>query len=175
MSIDWPYIECRYEQLLSELSTTVPLDQWQLTPQGVKATTHKTKYGMADIEGWVYINQAFVGTTATRLLDATIRHELAHLCVGLQCGHNYKFKAKAKQFKADFGRNLKTESAQVHAAIGYKYKLYATIEQNQDNPCEEILFRRVHRKHHKYVNYKPGRFRYLSIKGRKVLSFRYAE
>ncbi|MGJ8664591.1 MAG: hypothetical protein ACSHWU_13120, partial [Marinicella sp.] len=168
MMIDWPYIERTYDQILQEVSALHAFNDWSVKPQKLAVTKHKTKYGMADIDGVVYINQAFIGTTAVRLLTATIRHELAHLCVGLQCGHNYKFKAKAKQFKAVFGRDLKTESAQVHAAIGYKYKLYATIEQNQDNPSEEILFRRVHRKHHKYVNYKPGRFRYLSIKGRKV-------
>jgi|GEM_PF-674355 len=166
--IDWNYIQQQYQVILDELQTLEPVKNWQIQPQEIRATDHKTKYGMADIEGVVYINQAFVGTAANNLLNATIRHEFAHLCVGLQEGHNSIFKAKAHQFKASFGKHLKTESAQVHDSIGYKYLLYATLENG-----DEILFRRVHRKHTKYTGYKVTQFRYLTIKGVKVLSFKY--
>lgn len=168
MLINWNFIQQLYLSIIDELQENEPLENWRIQPNSLKVTQHKTKYGMADMHGVVYINQAFVGTSATNLLSATIRHELAHLCVGLQQGHNSKFKAKAKQFKANFGRYLKTESAQVHDSIGYKYQLFATLENG-----DEILFRRVHRKHAKYSQYKAGRFRYLTIKGLKVLSFRY--
>ncbi len=166
--INWRYIEDRFQLVLTELALQMPVAQWCHEPQGIKVTHHKTKYGMADIDGWVYVNQAFVGTEAMQLLDATIRHELAHLCAGLQHGHGPHFKAMAHEFKADFGEHLKSESAQVHAAIGYKYLLFATLDNHQ-----EIMFRRVHRKHRKYLNYQAGRFRYLTINGQKVLSFRY--
>ena len=173
--IDWPLVEFTYDQILLEVSAMCAPEHWTVKPQKLTTTKHKTKYGMADVDGVVYINQAFIGTTAIGLLDATIRHELAHLCVGLHNGHNHLFKTKAKEFKAIFGRHLKAESEQVHAAIGYKYRLYATLEGSHKNVSEEILFRRVHRKHDKYVSYKPGRFRYLSIQGQKVLAFRYSE
>ena len=168
MLIDWNYIQQQYLFILDELLVVEPKKNWQVQPQSLQVTKHKTKYGMADRDGVIYINQAFIGTTATNLLDATIRHELAHLCVGLQQGHGAVFKAKAQQFNAHFGKHLKLESAQVHDSIGYKYLLYATFENG-----EEILFRRVHRKHAKYSRYKAGRFRYLTIKGMKVVSFRY--
>ncbi len=170
MLIDWNYIQQQYQCILDELTVLEPLGNWQLKPQQLQPTRHKTKYGMADNKGVVYINQAFVGTTAVNLLDATIRHELAHLCVGLQQGHNAIFKTKAKHFKAHFGKRIQAESVQLHDAIGYKYSLYASLANG-----EEILFRRVHRKHAKYTQYKAGRYRYLSIKGNKVLSFRYSD
>lgn len=169
MLIDWNYIQQQYQSILDELQAVEPKNNWWVQPQALHVTKHKTKYGMADRDGVVYINQAFVGTSANNLLNATIRHELAHLCVGLQQGHNSIFKAKALEFKAQFGQHLKLESAQVHDSIGYKYQLFATLENGG-----EILFRRVHRKHVKYSRYKAGRFRYLTIKGIKVLSFRYA-
>ncbi len=168
MTIDWSYIQQQYQTIFAELIQTEPLTQWQVKPSALRPTRHKTKYGMADVKGVVYINQAFVGTSAINLLDVTIRHELAHLCVGLHQGHNYIFKAKAKQFKAHFGQHLQSETTQVHDSIGYKYILYANLENG-----DEILFRRVHRKHKKYTHYKAGKFRYLTIKGIKVLSFRY--
>lgn len=161
-------IQKRYQDILSELYQLIPPDKWQVRPQQLQLTSHKTKYGMADINGVVFINQAFIGSTANELLDATIRHELAHLCVGIQHGHNARFKACAQHFKAHFGSHLQTEINTINDAIGYKYKLYAILESQQ-----EILFKRVHRKHAKYLNYKPGWFSYLSIKGQKVLRFRY--
>ena len=168
MIIDWNYIQQQYQSILEELVVIDPIDDWQIKPQEIRATQHKTKYGMADIAGVVYINEAFVGTSAKNLLRVTIRHEFAHLCVGLQEGHNLIFKAKANQFKAHFGQHLKSESRQVHEAIGYKYLLYAMLVNG-----DEILFRKVHRKHSKYLNYKASRFRYLTIKGVKVINFRY--
>lgn len=170
MLIDWDYIQQQYQFIVNELQGSEPPERWQVQPHALQATNHKTKYGMADIHGVVFINQAFVGTTANNLLNVTIRHELAHLCVGLQQGHNSIFKAKAKQFKAHFGKHLKQEYRQVLEAIGYKYRLYASLDNG-----EELLIRRVHRKHAKYNRYKAGRFRYLTIKGIKVTGFRYQE
>ena len=168
MTIDWTFIQQRHDEILVELNLIQDITVWQIKPKNLVQTTHKTKYGMADVNGVIHINHAFVGTEAFQLLDATIRHEFAHLCVGLFHGHDATFKAKARQFKAHFGRHLKAESAQVHAAIGYKYRLYATLANG-----ETLLFRWVHRTHAKYMKYKPSMFKYLTIKGQKVISFSY--
>ncbi len=166
--INWPYIQQRYQYLLQEMYELVPAKKWQITPQSVQLTSHKTKYGMADVHGVVFINQAFIGSNTIHLLEATLRHELAHLCVGVHHGHDAQFKSCARLFKANFGEHLIEETRVINEAIGYKYKLYATLDNN-----DEILFRRVHRKHAKYLKYKPRLFSYLTIKGQKVLSFRY--
>ena len=168
MIIDWPYIEKKYNEILVELNALQPISHWKIRPQKLKATKHKTKYGMADNNGVVFINQAFVNSSAVELLAATIRHELAHLCVGLQHGHNQVFKAKAKQFQSHFGKHLKPQTDEIHQNIGHKYLLYATFEDHQ-----EIYLRRVHRKHRKYTHYKPSLFKFLTIKGRKVVQFIY--
>lgn len=166
--IDWPLIESRYQSIFDELLLTTPVDLWHIKPSELKPTNHKTKYGMADIKGVIYINEAFIGTDAYQLLNATIRHELAHLCVGIHHGHDNVFKSQAKLFKANFGKHLKKESAELNQSIGYKYKLFATLNNDQ-----VILFRKAHRKHNKYLSYKPKLFNYLTINGHKVLNFYY--
>jgi len=171
--IDWDFIQAKYREILTELKLLNGDSHWHIAAKKITITSHKTKYGMADINGTVHINQAFIGSTAYQLLEATIRHELAHLAVGIQHGHDKFFRAKAQLFKAQFGRHLKPDIQQIHTAIGYKYQLYATVLDGDNKNPIEILFRRVHRKHSKYLNYKPSRFHYLTIQGKKVLRFRY--
>ncbi len=161
-------IQRLYQNILVETQALVSPEHWQIEPSGLQYTNHKTKYGMADIHGMVHINQKFIGSRARQLLAATIRHELAHLCVGLEQGHGVKFKRCAALFKADMKADVAHEKAEIHAAIGHKYLLYAHVE-NQG----ELLFRKAHRKHPKYSKYKPKRFSYLTINGHKVLAFRY--
>lgn len=168
MIIDWSLIQLKYNEILVELNSQEAIVGWKVPPQDLKVTKHKTKYGMADINGVVYINQAFINSSAVKLLEATIRHELAHLCVGLQHGHNHIFKAKAKSFKSHFGRHLKSETDEIHQNIGFKYLLYATLENG-----DEVYLRRAHRKNRKYTNYKPTMFKFLTINGRKVAEFKY--
>lgn len=166
--ISWQAIEQTHAKVLDELLQVVPLSAWQHPPHGIKATDHKTKYGMADLAGWVHINQAFVGTESWDLLEATIRHELAHLCVGLNCGHNARFKAMERRFKAVFGRHLQDQASQLHNAIGHRYLLFAELADGT-----EVLLKRVHRRHRKYSHYRPRLFRYLTVGGQKVQRFRY--
>lgn len=170
MMIDWRFIEQQYHSILMELYAFEPLQLWSIEPKGVLKTKHKTKYGMADLTGYIHINQAFVGTTATQLLNATIRHELAHLCVGLQHGHNGVFKAKEAQFGADFKSISRQQYQQFSNNIGHKYELYACFKDGQS-----VLLKKVQRRHRKYTQYKPTIFKYLTIKGRKIKSFFYRE
>ncbi|WP_223787861.1 hypothetical protein [Marinicella meishanensis] len=166
--ITWQTIEQTHATLLDELQQLVPLSDWQHPPQGIKPSGHKTKYGMADLAGWVHINQAFIGSNCGGLLEATIRHELAHLCVGLQCGHDHRFKAMERRFEANFGPHLHAEAQQLQQAIGHRYLLFAELADGTD-----VLLKRVHRRHRKYTHYRPGWFRYLTIDGQKVQRFRY--
>ncbi len=168
--IDWPFIEQQYQIILRELLAQEPLSHWSIKPQGLIKTSHKTKYGMADLKGYVHINHAFIDTTATQLLDATIRHEFAHLSVGLKHGHNQIFKAKAQQFKANFKHIDKSQHQQVSENIGHKYELYAQFKDGS-----RVLLKKVQRKHKKYTHYRPTLFRHLTIQGKKVISFIYLE
>ena len=101
-------------------------------------------------------------------MEATIRHELAHLCVGLAQGHNRHFKAVERLFGANF-RAVPTEQVKdIHDRIGHTWELYACFV---DRP--RVLLKRVHRKHRKYTHYRPGLFRYLMYKGQKISGFEY--
>lgn len=168
--IDWLFIEQQYQAALKELVAVKPLSHWSIKPRGLLKTNHKTKYGMADLNGNIHINQAFVGTSANQLLDATIRHELAHLFVGLHHGHNAVFKAAEFEFGTDFKSIDKKQFQQLSDNIGYKYQLYASFKGG-----DVILLKKVQRKHRKYTHYKPTVYKYLTIKGRKVVSFYYCE
>ncbi|MFC3193824.1 hypothetical protein ACFODZ_06190 [Marinicella sediminis] len=167
--IDWNYIQQRHAACLTETTQLIALPQWVVQPQEVIPTRHKTKYGMADVHGRVHINQAFVGSSAEQLLEATIRHELAHLCVGLEQGHNARFRHMAQLFKAGFHQVSRREKIELHQLIGYKYALYACLV-NQQRVC----LKKVHRKHRKYTHYKPTLFRYLSFQGVKISHFEYS-
>ncbi|MCB1583284.1 MAG: hypothetical protein R3E90_11820 [Marinicella sp.] len=168
--IDWTWVEQEYQRIKFELETIEPLYKWSISPKGILKTTHKTKYGMADRQGNVHINQAFINTTSYELLEATIRHEFAHLCVGLQHGHDAVFKAKAQQFEAHFRSINKSQHQQISNNIGHKYELYASFKDG-----EELLLKKVQRKHKKYTQYKPTVFHYLTINGKKIVAFNYRD
>ena len=159
-----------YQDIVAELIRLQARESWAIHPQSIRLTKHKTKYGMACHDGTVFVNQAFLSTSARQLLDATIRHELAHLCVGLDQGHNRVFKRKAKQFKSVFGNHLSSDIKEINQRIGYKYLILAHLENG-----ETIEFKKAHRKSAKYLDYRPKFFRYLSIKGIKVIEFEYLE
>ena len=166
--IDHDHINETYWCCLKQVSALVPVTQWVVQPDSWLLTDHKTKYGMADVHGRVHINQAFIGSVAIDLLDSTIRHELAHLCVGLEQGHNRRFKAVERLFEANFRQVPAVQIKHLHERIGHTWALYACFA---DRP--KVLLKKVHRKHRKYTHYRPGMFRYLMYKGQKISSFQY--
>ena len=166
--IDSEHINNAYQSSLKHVSDLVPVSQWVVKPVNWLLTDHKTKYGMADVHGQVHINQAFIGSEATDLLNSTIRHELAHLCVGLEQGHNRRFKTAERLFQADFKAVPAAQIKQFHERIGHTWALYACFT---DRP--KVLLKKVHRKHRKYTEYRPGMFRYLMYKGQKISGFEY--
>lgn len=157
-----------FERIKKDLLLIFPVKDWQIKPRELQWTKHKTKYGMAGHHGVVYINEAFVETTAWQLLEATLRHELAHLYIGLAAGHNAYFHDTATLFKSCFKTIPNEEIKQFHYQIGYRYKLYAIFENG-----DVVLIKKTHRKHAKYTQYKPRLFYSLSIKGQKIIRFNY--
>jgi predicted SprT family Zn-dependent metalloprotease len=166
--IDSDHINHTYRHCLAEAYSLVPQNQWVVQPDSWLLTSHKTKYGMADVRGRVHINRAFVGSVATDLLEATVRHELAHLCVGLEQGHNRQFRAIERLFQANFKQVPDEQIQQLHKRIGHSWELYACLADQT-----KVLLKKVHRKHRKYTEYRPGMFRYLMYKGQKIDGFEY--
>lgn len=146
--IDESGINHLFHHILSTLYHIQPADQWSVTPKNWCLTTAKTKYGMVDHQGIIHINQNFLATGFWDLLEAVLRHEFAHLCVGLSQGHNRRFKQCEKLFKGYFNADARRQATAYGSRIHYNYRLMAELV---DGQCLEI--KKTHRKHHKYTNY----------------------
>ncbi len=144
-----------------------PLKSWAVQPTIIKLDTHKSNYGQALSNGDILINPAFLGTTAHNKLKATILHELAHLIVGLEKGHNIDFRY-VETILCE-GLNVdEMEKQAVKDNNGFKLRLLAFGEKNIFDLGG--AFRRTKR----YTTYgAQGNNRRMSLKGEKLIKFEY--
>jgi hypothetical protein len=162
------FVKSEYDRVLADVCRVIPLHRWKHQPTGLDFTTHKSKYGMATPAGQVLINRAFVGTTAVNKLDFTLRHEFAHLAIGLVEHHNRRFRRIEACFGADVTRDLTAEQSQVMGAIGNKYTLIAHLVDGR-----EIDLGGANRRTARYINYpNEGRLN-RSFRGVKIERFEY--
>lgn len=99
---------------------------WKIEPNGFGFCDHKTKFGIAYSSGLIEVNRKFIGTEAIDTLRDTLRHEMAHLAVGLEQHHNKRFKLMATHFGCL--PNKPSDSKLVIDSIEYKYSVYAITE-----------------------------------------------
>jgi len=161
-------IKGEYNSALSMCKKILPIHKWVLNPKGVDLTRHKTKYGLATCDGMTLISRAFIGTSAINKLRATLRHELAHLAVGLNQGHNRTFKRWARRFGA-LDPVDRSETLSVLDNINYKYQVTAHLEDGTQRDLGG-----VHRKTRRYTDY-PGNGSTASIDGLHILSFSFEQ
>ncbi|MFL0810624.1 MAG: hypothetical protein K6L76_09435 [Agarilytica sp.] len=169
MKIDFDCIQREYQQALEDCDRVFPIKRWSHAPQQVKLTRHKTKYGMAMLSGDIYVSHAFIGTNAINKLRATIRHELAHLAVGLRHQHDKSF----RQFEAAFGAKKKVrkeEMQEVHDNIPFKWQVIAHL----DNGVVKDIGG-AHRRSKRFKSYAPNKFNFMTVDGVKVERFEFVE
>lgn len=165
------YVKERYENILAEVTKVVPLSNWALHPTNVSFTRHKTKYGWSRKDGSIEVNQCFLGTQSVNKLDATIRHELAHLCCGLTHGHGRVFQRTAMLFGVRDSAVPKCEVEELLAKIPFKYDVYAHLENG-----ERVHLGGVHKKTKKYTQYDArDPHKGFSIKGVRIESFEFID
>ncbi len=165
--IDFDVICDEYTIALDHCRDELPECEWAIRPSGLELTRHKTKFGMASSRGVVYINSGFIGTPAITKLRNTLRHELAHLAVGLAEGHNAIFKHCACMFGVS--KDVpKSEIQAFEQSVGYKWQLIAHLVDGRT-----VEMGRVHRRHKKYTAYTHKRWRYMVIKDTAVQRFEY--
>lgn len=118
--------------------------------------------GIASSNGNITINSSFVGTELYDELIDTIRHEIAHLVVGINQGHNNVWKACCLRIGCNPNRstNVKDEK---FITNHYNYALYAEFVDGS-----EILVGRYKRRSQKFIKAKPHQY---SIKGRPIVRF----
>jgi predicted SprT family Zn-dependent metalloprotease len=117
-------IKSEYQAVLNECLARYT--GWKIKPNGFGFTSHKTKFGFAYTSGLIEVNQKFIGTTAIDTLRDTLRHEMAHLAVGLEQHHNKRFKQVATHFGCLPSKP--GDSKLVIDSIEYKYSVYALTE-----------------------------------------------
>lgn len=142
----------------------------------LRHTGKSTIYGQASNRGKVHINSIFIGLPHVESLRSTIVHELAHLCVGIDQGHNCLFKC----VNADFRKicNISAEQAEMECNnLGDQVlkdrppplELYARTS------CGNLFFvAKCFRRNKKYTQF-PFSNRRLGIDGREISRFEYWE
>jgi hypothetical protein len=127
-----------------------------------------TMLGQATTKGKILINENFINLTCIDLLINTIRHELAHLIVGLQQNHNKHFKRVALLLGVK--NNSYFDLGPIQNKIGFKYEVSATLESG-----EVILIGGVHRKTKRYIDYISTNKKWHSINGDKVIQYHFKQ
>ena len=166
--ITFEYICQEYERALKACCEKIPLKQWAHKPVGVKLTRHKTKYGMANSRGEVFISEAFLNTQANTKLKNTMRHELAHLAAGLWHGHSRVFKSVEILFGAR-AAVAKQEVDEVHNNISFKWELIAHLSDGRS-----LSLGGRHRKSKSFTHY-PDNKRLMTVDGVPVKYFSFIE
>jgi len=163
------FVQSVYDDILADVVCVLPMIEWIHKPTALGYTDEKTKYGLATNEGMILINRLFIGTTATTKLDYTLRHEFAHLAIGLRESHNRAFKRLEERFGVDLNRDLSEDISKIQNKIAYKYTVLAHLENG-----EVRVIGGVHRKTRRYTEYPTNKSRFkLSVDGIRILSFEY--
>ncbi len=157
-----------FDLIEQELYALVPSKDWVIKPKSWRLSQAKTKYGMADAEGVIHINHNFLRTHFHQLLNAVLRHEFAHLCIGLQHGHNKRFKQCERLFDARFNVTAKQQAREFGKLISYKYLLQAELISG-----EMITLKKVHRRHRNYLNYQYSRYKTYFYRHQPIKRFKY--
>jgi predicted SprT family Zn-dependent metalloprotease len=155
-----------YDECIALVAGFKPINTWEHKPSRVTLkVSQRRAFGQAHSFGMVGINDAYIGTRSTHHLKDTILHELAHLAVGLNQGHNSRF----KRFLSRINPNpcaCPNELRDVRNNMGFKYSLLAF--------CETTIYdTSVFSKSKMYTTYTPTADSYRLINDEKVLRFEY--
>ncbi len=164
--ITFDVIKREYRAALTECYALLPREHWAITPRDVGTTNHKTKYGLATCKGMVLVGEILIGTHAIISLRNTLRHELAHLAVGLEHKHDRVFRRCAAAFNANLPVS-REEIKEIEANISYKWKLIAHMKNGTIRDLGG-----VHRRTKVYLEY-PRNGRRMTVDGELVTRFEF--
>lgn len=129
--------------------------------------------GTASSSGEICISKAFIGGTSYEALEDTLRHEYAHLAVGVYEKHGNKWREMAQLFGATPKARSKhkehlCELTQAQLERSYKYTLVAHLEDGTSRALKG-----VNRRQRARLEYKPKMFSYYRIGDLKIIKFTY--
>ena len=143
---------------------------WQHPYSHIELTRSKRCFGQAHIDGRILLSQSFLGTTAVEDLRDTLRHEFAHLIVGIDQKHNAHWRCAAASLGATPKACGNARSEELNQRMSdAPFTLVAIMQSG-----EEKELRQVHRRSRRYQDYRYSPFgqRY-HIDGEWVERFRY--
>ncbi|MEE4280017.1 MAG: SprT-like domain-containing protein [Halieaceae bacterium] len=145
---------------------------WAHPFAGLELNRARRTYGQAHRDGRIVISSVFLGTTALADLEDTVRHEIAHLVVGIAERHGPRWRRVAKRLGATPRASGRSQAEDLGQRMDdAPYTLVAVLESGEE--CEvKPVFRRSRR----YVAYRLGKggacYRF---RGSKVSRFYYRE
>lgn len=150
----------------------------EMYPNWVHPFSHLTfnrarrSYGQAHRDGQLVLSQNFIGTHATEDLLDTLRHEFAHLVVGIEQRHNARWKTVAASLGAQPRATGRPRDADLNGKMNdAPYTLLAELRSG-----ETRVMRQAFRRSRRYMEYRFGRRgeRY-HIGGDMIERFRYVD
>ncbi|GAB5412620.1 MAG: hypothetical protein Cons2KO_02230 [Congregibacter sp.] len=150
----------------------------ELFPDWVHPFTHlkisraRRSYGHAHQDGHMAISDNFIGTTAREDLLDTIRHEFAHLIVGIRHKHGPRWRAAAASLGAIPKASGRSRGEDLHQRMNDAPLTLIAVMQSG----EERVMKRVFRRSRRYLDYRYSVWgdRY-HIDGEFIERFRYRE
>ncbi|WP_286241232.1 hypothetical protein [Neptuniibacter halophilus] len=134
-------------KVMAECALEIPVSKWAHRFHDLQVVHMKAKYGEATATGIVRISSLFVGTSAWKKLEQTLRHEFAHLAVGTDQHHNSRFKQCQSRFRGD-KPVPQSEIEEIASNNRYKWQVIAHLE---DGTTFDVGG--VHRKTKRYSAY----------------------
>jgi len=145
----------------------VPQKDWIHQFKEFKFNNTKSSFGTMKANGTIFISRVFLNTREYIELRDTIRHELAHLIVGVHQQHNYIWQQKALQIGCKATRIDKAEG-KLAINMKRKWRLIGVLEDGI-----EIQIQNSHNKMSKYLKYKPELTKYCRCAQGKIVKFYY--
>lgn len=155
---------------IEKASLIYPIQAWSHPPiSTVNLYSSKTELGLASTFGQISINKLFIGTDAVSLLRNTIAHEISHLIVGVNQGHNQRFKYAASRLNVKSNSDF-PELDVIKSKINYKYTVVAHLRGG-----EVVNLGGVHRKTRKYTDYNEQPRKNIKVQSVPVEWFEFIE
>lgn len=159
--------------LLRELDRALDVyPNWKHPFAGLEFSRAKRMFGQAHRDGRIVLSRQFIGTTALADLEDTIRHELAHLIVGIAEKHGQRWKAVAASLGARPRATGKSQGADLQARMSDAPLTLLAVMQSGEEREMKSAFRRSRR----YLDYRLGKGgQQYHIKGELIERFVYRE
>lgn len=160
-------LQSTFKACLDHAKTLYRAESWRLMPCSIAISSSiKSKYATVSHDGHIAVNHAFIGTASIAKLKETLFHEIAHCIVGLEQGHNQRF----RNVFSSLVSHITVTDADVNAIKdnnGYPLRL---IAYTKEGPLD---LGGAFRRSKKYLNYAPTKTSFLSVRGVKVERFAY--